>query len=66
MVEERLYTEERNSGHWFFAPYKCRYQFYQRRDLFRCLKALNVTRIHFHGDSMARGIDYDVLLKFKL
>jgi hypothetical protein len=49
-------NEDMKEGSWFFAPYKCKYHFYTKPELNRCLALKNISHIHFHGDSMSRDI----------
>lgn len=48
--------EEFGSGHWFYAPYHCKYHFYQREEIMKCFDAVGVTHVHVHGDSISREL----------
>ena len=55
-VVRHVDPEDNGEKSWFFAPYECRYHFYQKSELHQCLKVQNISHIHFHGDSMSREL----------
>lgn len=63
MFDKMDEKEYGGSGHWFYAPYRCKYHFYTRDEAYQCFKALDITHIHIHGDSMARELFY-IISKF--
>lgn len=50
--------DDYNTGYWFYAPYQCKYHFYERSEIYQCFRSLHIHHIHIHGDAMARGIGY--------
>jgi hypothetical protein len=48
--------EELGNAHWFFAPYTCKYHFYERHEIHQCLRDMKIGHIHFQGDSMSREL----------
>lgn len=48
--------EDGGKKHWIWAPYRCQYHIYQRPTLLKCLKAKEITHIHFQGDSLSRDL----------
>lgn len=48
--------EDAKSGHWFYAPYSCKYHFYTRSEIHQCLESKKIWHIHFQGDSMSRDL----------
>ena len=49
-------AEELGETHWFYAPYTCKYHFYNRMELHKCLLDQKLTHIHVAGDSMSRDL----------
>jgi hypothetical protein len=48
--------EEDGHSHWFYAPYSCKYHFYNSMELHKCLIDQKLTHIHVAGDSMSRDL----------
>ena len=48
--------EDGGRSHWFYAPYTCKYHFYNAVELHKCLSDQKLTHIHVAGDSMSREL----------
>lgn len=48
--------EDLAQTHWFYAPYTCKYHFYNSMELHKCLLDQKLSHIHVAGDSMSRDL----------
>lgn len=48
--------EDLSQTHWFYAPYTCKYHFYNSMELHKCLLDQKLSHIHVAGDSMSRDL----------
>jgi len=48
--------EDAGRSHWFYAPYACKYHFYNSVELHKCLIDQKLTHIHVAGDSLSREL----------
>lgn len=49
-------VEDMSQTHWFYAPYTCKYHFYNSMELHKCLLDQKLSHIHVAGDSMSRDL----------
>jgi hypothetical protein len=48
--------DDYGSGFWFYAPYQCKYHFYERSEIYQCFRVQKIHHIHVHGDSVVSSV----------